>query len=72
MVYVRNVYDGKRSIYQNVQLFITSNIGILNLANLNKYSLRTFIETTLHCKSQSISERYSIIVIEHNSLKIYS
>ena len=34
MVYVRNVYDdvGKRSLYQNVQLIIRCNSGILNLA----------------------------------------
>ena len=53
--YVTPVYDdvGRRSIYQNVQLFIRSKTDILNVA-IFKYSLHRFRETTLHQKYQLI------------------
>ena len=50
------VYDevvGRRSIYQNVRLFIRSKTGILNVA-IYKYSLLRFRERTLHRKYQVI------------------
>ena len=49
------VYDDirRRSIYQNVQLFIRSKSGILNVA-IFKYSLHKIRETILHRKCQLI------------------
>jgi len=44
---------GRRSIYQNVHLFIRSKTGILNVA-IFKYSLHKFRETILHQKYQLI------------------
>ena len=44
---------GRRSIYQNVQLFIRSKTDILNVT-IFKYSLLTFGETILHRKYQLI------------------
>ena len=48
-------YDdiGRRSIYQNVRLFIRIQTGILNVAIL-KYSLHRFRETILHRKYKLI------------------
>jgi len=45
-----SVYDdvGRRSIYQNVQLFIESKSGILLHVAIYKYTLRKFRETILH------------------------
>ena len=53
--YVTPVYDdiGRRSVYQNVQLFIRRKTDILNVA-MFKYSLHGFRETTLHRKYQLI------------------
>jgi len=47
--FITPVYDdiGRRSIYQNVQLFIGSKTDILNVA-IFKYSLHMFRETILH------------------------
>jgi len=47
------VYDGvgKRSMHQNVRLFIKSNNDNLNAA-IFKYSLHNFRETILHRKYQ--------------------
>ena len=49
------VYDevGRRSIYQNVELFIGSKTHILNVA-IFKYSWHKFGETILHRKYQLI------------------
>jgi len=49
------VYDdiGRRSIHQNVQLYIRRKTGILNVA-IFKYSLYKFKETILHQKYQLI------------------
>ena len=49
------VYDKvrRRSIYENVRLFIRSKTDILNVT-IFKYSLRTFGETILHRKYQLI------------------
>ena len=44
----------RRTIYENVQLFIRSKTDILN-ATIFKYSLRTFGESILHRKYQEIS-----------------
>jgi len=44
----------RRTIYENVQLFIRSKTDILN-ATIFKYSLCTFGETILHRKYQEIS-----------------
>ena len=54
-VYITFSYNdiGRRSIYQNVQLFIRSKNDILNVT-IFKYSLRTFGETILHRKYQLI------------------
>jgi len=41
---------GRRSIYQNFQLFIRSKTDILNVT-IFKYTLRTFGETILHRKT---------------------
>jgi len=48
-----HVYDdvGRRSIYQNVQLFIKSKTDVMNVA-IFKYSLHKFRETTLQRKYQ--------------------
>jgi len=49
------VYDdvGRRSVYQNVQLFIRSKVDILNVA-IFEYSLHKFRENILHHKYQLI------------------
>ena len=46
-------YDGRRSIHQNVQLFIRSKAGILAVV-IFTYSLHMFKQTTLHRKYQLI------------------
>jgi len=47
--FITPVYDdvGRHSIYQNVQLFIRSKSGVLNVA-IFKYFLEKFRETKLH------------------------
>jgi len=49
------VYDEvrRRTIYENVQVFISSKTDILNVT-IFKYSLRTFGETILHRKYEVI------------------
>jgi len=53
---VTPVYNdvGRRSIYQNVRLFIRSKTGILNVATFG-YSLHKFGETILHRKYRLFS-----------------